>query len=84
MIVSTPNRDLLDPETTLGDQPFNRFRVREYSAGEFDQRLLAYFPAITRYGQKPYAPVDVEGPGHVGRRSPALALKLRQARKLTG
>ena len=84
LLVSTPNRDLLDPGITIHDRPFNRYHTREYRHAEFEERLSRHFATVTWYGQRPFSPDYVAWLGRVGRRWPALAVKLHQARKCLG
>lgn len=50
-IVSTPNRLLLAPRTTLDSTPHNPFHVREYSQLELSQRLNSRFEQVHILGQ---------------------------------
>jgi SAM-dependent methyltransferase len=84
LLVSTPNRDLLDPGTTIDDRPFNRFHVREYRQDEFDERLRRHFGSITWYGQMPFSHNYIAFLGSIGRYWPGLAVKVHQARKCLG
>jgi SAM-dependent methyltransferase len=84
LLVSTPNRDLLDPGISIDDRPFNRFHVREYRRDEIDERLRRHFAFVDWYGQRPFSPHYVAMLGQLGRRWPALAVKCHQARKCLG
>ena len=84
LLVSTPNRDLLDPGITIHDQPFNRYHTREYRQAEFGERLSRHFASVTWYGQRPFSPDYIAWLGRIGQRWPALAVKLHQARKCLG
>ena len=84
LLVSTPNRDLLDPGILIDDKPFNQFHIREYCHNEFDERLSRYFSSISWYGQRPFSPHYIAWLGSIGRHWPALAVKLHQARKCLG
>jgi SAM-dependent methyltransferase len=84
LLLSTPNRDLLDPGISIDDRPFNRFHLREYCRDELNERLCRYFATITWYGQRPFSPGYVFWLGRLGRRWPALAVKFHQARKCFG
>jgi ubiquinone/menaquinone biosynthesis C-methylase UbiE len=84
LLISTPNRELLDPGTSFEDKPFNRFHIREYCQDELAARLQQHFEAMTWYGQSFYAPAYVAWLGRVGRIWPALGAKLHQARKCVG
>jgi ubiquinone/menaquinone biosynthesis C-methylase UbiE len=83
-IVSTPNRDLLDPGTSIDQRPFNQFHVREYTRLEFEDRLREHFKSIVWFGQSRYLTSYVNFLGSIGRRSPGFAVKLHQARKCLG
>jgi ubiquinone/menaquinone biosynthesis C-methylase UbiE len=84
LLVSTPNRDLLDPGISINDKPFNRFHIREYGHDEFDERLRRYFCSISWYGQRAFSPRYVAWLRHTGQYWPALAVKFHQARKCLG
>ena len=84
LLVSTPNRELLDPGISIDERPFNRFHTREYCQDELHERLRRHFTSIAWYGQRPYSPLYVSWLAHVGRRWPALAVKFHQARKCLG
>jgi SAM-dependent methyltransferase len=84
LLVSTPNRDLLDPGITIHDQPFNRYHTREYRDAEFGERLSRHFSNVSWYGQRLFSPGYIAWLGRVGRRWPALAVKLHEARKCLG
>ncbi len=84
LVVSTPNRELLDPGISIDDRPFNRFHIREYSRNELNERLRRHFASITWYGQRPFSQRYISWLACVGRRWPALAVKLHQARKCLG
>ena len=84
LLVSTPNRDLLDPGISINDRPFNRFHIREYRRDEFSDRLARHFTSVTWYGQRPFSSRYVALLGCVGRHWPSLAVKFHQARKCFG
>ncbi len=84
LLLSTPNRELLNPGTSIEAKPFNRFHTREYRRDELHERLRRHFASITWYGQRPFSPHYIAWLGHVGQRWPALAVKLHQARKCLG
>ena len=84
LLVSTPNRDLLDPGISISDRPFNRFHIREYRRDEFSDRLARHFTSVTWYGQRPFSSRYVALLGCVGRHWPSLAVKFHQARKCFG
>lgn len=50
-LCSTPNRLLTNPRTTIHDQPFNRFHIREYSQPELDALLRRHFREVQWRGQ---------------------------------
>jgi ubiquinone/menaquinone biosynthesis C-methylase UbiE len=84
LLVSTPNRNLLDPGISINDQPFNRFHIREYVQHEFSERLRKHFASITWYHQRPFSPRYVSVLTTIGYCLPGLAVKLHQARKCIG
>ena len=51
---------------------------------ELGERLSRHFASVTWYGQRPFSPDYIAWLGRVGRRWPALAVKLHQARKCLG
>jgi ubiquinone/menaquinone biosynthesis C-methylase UbiE len=83
-LISTPNRDLLDPGISINDRPFNRFHVREYLQHEFSERLRQYFDSITWYHQRPFSSRYVSTLTAIGHYWPSLAVKLHQVRKCIG
>ncbi len=83
-ICSTPNRNLLDPGTSIDDRPFNPFHVREYTPEEFEALLLTHFANVEYLGQSYYTDRYGKLLGTVGRTLPGLAVKLHQMRKLCG
>lgn len=84
LICSTPNRDLLDPGTSIDDRPFNPFHVREYTPGEFDSLLREHFQTVSRFGQTCYGRRYGKLLDAVGRSLPRLAVRMHQVRKLCG
>lgn len=84
LLLSTPNRAVLDPGATIDDRPFNRYHVREYLRDELEARLRRRFGSIDWFGQRPFADGYVAWLNRIGRRFPALAVKLHQARKCAG
>ena len=84
LLLSTPNRELLDPGISIDDRPFNRFHTREYCRDELNERLRRHFATIIWYGQRPFSPRYISWLRRVGRRWPALAVKFHQARKCLG
>lgn len=83
-LCSTPNRLLTNPGTRLSDRPFNPHHVREYDLEEFRQVLAAGFSQIDILGQTFYSDVYRVALGATGRRSPRLAVRMHQARKVLG
>jgi len=82
-ICSTPNRTVTNPGKTLGDKPWNRFHVREYSFEEFMNNLGFYFSAVVMYGQNPNFQWRVKLLSWFGRLDKGyLAVKLNQVLKL--
>jgi ubiquinone/menaquinone biosynthesis C-methylase UbiE len=84
LLVSTPNRDLLDPGISIDDKPFNRFHIREYCHDEFAEKLKKYFGSISWYGQRRFSPGYIALLQRIGRQWPAIAVKVHQARKCLG
>lgn len=50
-IISTPNREITNPGTSLEDKPKNKFHLREYSKEEFKELLEKYFGTVELFGQ---------------------------------
>ena len=84
LLVSTPNRELLDPGTSIEDKPANRFHTREYRGDEIADRLRGHFASIDWYGQSPFSPHYIARLSRLGRHWPALAVRLHQLRKTLG
>lgn len=82
LICSTPNRDLLDPGTSIHDRPFNPFHVREYTLEEFESLLRTHFHTVNYLGQTYYDRRYGKALGAVGKGLPGLAVRLHQMRKL--
>lgn len=83
-ICSTPNRAVLNPGRTLGDRPFNRFHIREYTRAELEPLLRAHFRSVRWLGQSVFATWYVDLLTTIGRRAPMVAVRLHQMRKLLG
>jgi ubiquinone/menaquinone biosynthesis C-methylase UbiE len=81
---STPNRVLTNAGTTIHDRPYNRYHVREYSAGELRSLLSRYFPSVRVVGQTNYPSRYARLLGRIGKRIPRAAVRLHQFRKLLG
>lgn len=54
IFISTPNRRVSNPGTTLQDRPRNPFHVREYTPDEFRMLLAKYFSVVATYEQGIY------------------------------
>lgn len=54
ILISTPNRRVSNPGTTLEDRPQNPFHIREYTPEEFQDLLGQYFEIVQIYGQGIY------------------------------
>lgn len=83
-LCSTPNRGVTNPGIRLSERPFNPHHVREYDLEEFRQVLAAGFARIEMIGQTFYSDIYRRVLAATGRRSPRLAVKLHQARKVVG
>ncbi len=82
VICSTPNRIVTNPGTAIGDRPWNRYHVREYSREELLRLLSGAFEQVEGYGQRPVSRREVERLASVGRRwSTRAAVTLRQVSK---
>ncbi|MFZ4598553.1 MAG: class I SAM-dependent methyltransferase [Terrimicrobiaceae bacterium] len=53
IIISTPNRIITNPKTSITDKPWNRFHIREYSDEEFVSRVSYRFEILEIWGQNP-------------------------------
>jgi SAM-dependent methyltransferase len=84
LLLSTPNRRVLDPGTSIHDRPFNRYHVREYVREELEAKLRSRFASVEWYGQRSFADGYVKWLNKMGRRWPGLAVKVHQARKCAG
>jgi SAM-dependent methyltransferase len=80
-VVSTPNRDVVAPGTSLQHRPFNPAHVREYNRAELEALLAQFFPAIAWFGQSPCGRRYVAGLNRLGRHWPKLPVRLHQLRK---
>jgi hypothetical protein len=81
-LCSTPNREVMNPATTIHDGSFNPHHVREYSASEFAERLRCYFVDVEMYGQSLYSSAYVRLLTAVARAHRLAAVRMHQARKL--
>ena len=80
-ICSTPNRNLLDPGTSIRDKPFNTFHVREYTLRDLERVLRQYFVSVNWLGQSFYGRSYCQILNRIGRFSPRWAVRLHQTRK---
>jgi ubiquinone/menaquinone biosynthesis C-methylase UbiE len=80
-IVSTPNRQVLDPGTSLDDQPFNQYHVREYTKSELEEKLKKYFSSVQWFGQSFYRCDYIQRLNRLGRLWPPLGVRVHQLRK---
>ncbi len=80
-ICSTPNRNLMDPGTSIRDKPFNPFHVREYTLKELEPLLQQFFASVSWLGQSFYGHSYCKILNRIGRFNPKLAVRLHQARK---
>lgn len=83
-ICSTPNRTMTNPGTALGQRPFNRHHLREYSQPELQSLFGSRFGQVEFFGQSSYGASYQRSLAQLGRRFPGLAVKAHQARKLLG
>lgn len=81
-VCSTPNRRVVNPGNTIHDSPFNRFHVREYTAGELESLLRSNFDEVSLLGQSSFPDVYVRGLEAIGRRWRMGGVRLHQLRKL--
>lgn len=84
LVVSTPNRLIVNPGKTLNDAPFNPFHVREYADEELAALLRRYFGSVTLLGQRAWSRTYQRLLGALGSISPATAVRLHQVRKVAG
>jgi ubiquinone/menaquinone biosynthesis C-methylase UbiE len=80
-VVSTPNREVVAPGTSLQHRPFNPAHVREYNREELESLLSQFFPVIEWFGQSPYGRRYVAGLNRLGTHLPKLAVRTHQLRK---
>jgi SAM-dependent methyltransferase len=50
LIVSTPNRTIINPGASLKDKPKNKFHLREYSREDFEALLKQFFDEVELFG----------------------------------
>jgi 2-polyprenyl-3-methyl-5-hydroxy-6-metoxy-1,4-benzoquinol methylase len=84
LLVSTPNRNLLDPGISISNKPFNRFHIREYLQHEFADRLRPHFASITWYHQRSFSLRYISALTTIGHYWPVLGVRLHQIRKCIG
>jgi SAM-dependent methyltransferase len=83
-ICSTPNRPVISPGHRLADRPLNPFHTREYDRDEFDSTLRRFFPEPLFYGQTFFSPQYISRLNRIGRKTPTLAVRIHQIRKILG
>ena len=83
-ICSTPNRPVISPGHGLSDRPLNPYHTREYDEKEFDSILRRHFSKILFYGQTFFSTQYKLRLNRLGNKSPALAVRLHQIRKILG
>ena len=83
-VCSTPNRNLLNPGTSIHSRPFNPYHIREYSTQEFQSSLQTHFHQVQCFGQSFYAPWYCKMLRNLGKISPSIGVRLHQLRKLCG
>lgn len=82
-ICSTPNRTVTNPGATLGDPPWNRFHVREYSQEELRDLLGTAFDEVELFGLNPVRLWKARVMERLGTRLPRHgAVRLNQMLKL--
>ena len=82
LILSTPNRRLVNPGNTIADPPFNPFHVREYAPDELEALLRSSFEHVEMMGQSGYPLAYAGILGGIGRTSRTIGFRLHQMRKL--
>jgi 2-polyprenyl-3-methyl-5-hydroxy-6-metoxy-1,4-benzoquinol methylase len=82
LLLSTPNRAVTNPGTSITDRPFNSHHVREYTQAEFQSLLQRHFHVFQPLGQSAYSGRYVGLLGRVGRVLPKAAVRAHQVRKL--
>jgi ubiquinone/menaquinone biosynthesis C-methylase UbiE len=82
LLISTPNRTLTNPGTTLEGKPFNRFHLREWSLSEFDKLLREFFPSVELLTQAPFSHKYIRRLTRIGKRSRWLGFRMHQLCKL--
>jgi len=81
-LCTTPNRLVTNPGTSIHDQPYNRFHMREYTAEELTRELSAHFDSVTILGQTCYPDWYVKQLAALARRWGRTAVRVHQTRKV--
>ena len=82
LICSTPNREVTNPASAIGDRPWNPFHVREYSPREFSDLLSERFEVMGWYGQNRTSGVKVRAMEWIARiLGRTMAVRLNQVWK---
>lgn len=82
LLLSTPNRELTNPGKTLGDRPFNRFHLREWTFDEFTELVGQVFPKHEVFVQAPFSTAYARFLRAIGRCSHWLGFRTHQACKV--
>jgi len=82
LLVSTPNRTMTNPGTTIADRPFNRFHLREWTCAEFVELVAQVFSEYELFVQAPFSENYARFLAEVGQRSHWLAFRMHQAVKV--
>jgi ubiquinone/menaquinone biosynthesis C-methylase UbiE len=82
LLVSTPNRTMTNPGTTITDRPFNRFHLREWTSEEFSDLVAQVFSEYQVFVQAPFSENYARLLARVGQRSHWLSFRLHQAVKV--
>ena len=53
LILSTPNRNITNPGSSLDSAPWNKYHVREYDEQELDLLTCSEFEIVEKFGQNP-------------------------------
>lgn len=83
-VCSSPNRMITNPGTQLADCPFNPHHVREYNRKEFEELLAPNFSRVTILGQSMFSRRWQQSLAFVSQINRMAAVRMHQARKLTG
>jgi len=81
---STPNRSVVSPGHCLSDHPLNPFHTREYEQEEFESILRRRFSRLLIYGQTFFPTKYTALLNGIGKKAPALAVRVHQIRKILG